>query len=151
LNEEYQITTDLISRAVAIDSGQSLFYINLGHILQEQGKLEESVEVYHQAIHIQPDHADAYSNLILAQDFLLEIGFKEQQAERQKWNQRFILPLANSIRSYPNDRNPERILRIGYVSADFRRHSAAQAFGPLILNYNQAQFDVFCYSGVVGR
>jgi len=73
----------------------------------------------------------------------------EQQIERQKWNQRFILPLADSIQSHPNDRNPQRILRIGYVSADFRQHSAAQGFGQLILNYNQAQFDVFCYSGVV--
>ena len=61
--EEYKIATDLISRAVRIDSDQSLFYINLGNVLQEQGRLEESIEVYQQAIHIQPDHADAYINL----------------------------------------------------------------------------------------
>jgi len=79
----------------------------------------------------------------------LDIGLKEQQIERQKWNQRCILPLANSIQLHPNDRNPDRRLRIGYVSADFKRHSAAQGFGQLILNYNRKQFDVFCYSGVV--
>ncbi|SVB24131.1 uncharacterized protein METZ01_LOCUS176985, partial [marine metagenome] len=181
--EEYKIATDLISRAIGIDSGQSLFYINLGNVLQEQGRLEESIQAYQQAIHLQPDHADAYSNLgivlqkqgrleesiqayqqairiqpehtgaysnlIFAQDFHLDIGLKEQQVERQKWNQRFILPLSGSIQSHPNDRNPDRRLKIGYVSADFKRHSAAQGFGQLILNYNQAQFDVFCYSGVV--
>jgi predicted O-linked N-acetylglucosamine transferase (SPINDLY family) len=117
--------------------------------LQNQGRLEESIQAFQQAIRIQPEHAGAYSNLIFAQDFHLDIGLKEQQVERQKWNQRFILPLANSIQSHPNDRNPERLLRIGYVSADFRRHSAAQGFGQLILNYNQTQFAVFCYSGVV--
>ena len=61
--EEYKIATDLISRAVRIDSDQSLFYINLGNVLQEQGRLEESIEAYQQAIHIQPDNADAYINL----------------------------------------------------------------------------------------
>ena len=56
--EEYKIATDLISRAVAIDSGQSLFYNNLGNVLQEQGRLEESIEAYQQAIHIQTEHAE---------------------------------------------------------------------------------------------
>jgi len=181
--EEYKIATDLISRAVGIDSDQSSFFINLGNVLQEQGRLGESIDAYQQAIRIQPDHADAYSNLgvalekqgrleesiqahqqairiqpehagaysslIFAQDFHLDIDLEEQQIERQKWNQKFILPFANSIQPHPNDRNPERLLRIGYVSADFRRHSAAQGFGQLILNYNQTQFAVFCYSGVV--
>ena len=64
--EEYKIATDLISRAIGIDSGQSLFYINLGNVLQEQGRLEESIQAYQQAIHLQPDHADAYSNLGVA-------------------------------------------------------------------------------------
>ncbi|HIB91872.1 TPA: acetylglucosamine transferase, partial [Candidatus Poribacteria bacterium] len=106
-------------------------------------------QAHQQAIRIQPEHAGAYSSLIFAQDFHLDIDLEEQQIERQKWNQKFILPFANSIQPHPNDRNPERLLRIGYVSADFRRHSAAQGFGQLILNYNQTQFAVFCYSGVV--
>ena len=146
---DYSIATSLITQAIEIDSNQSSFFYNLGNVLQEQGRLGESIDAYQQAIRIQPEHAGAYSNLIFAQDFHLDIGLKEQQVERQKWNQRFILPLANSIQSHPNDRNPERLLRIGYVSADFRRHSAAQGFGQLILNYNQTQFAVFCYSGVV--
>ena len=136
-------------QAIHIQPDHADVYSGLGIVLKKQGRLEESIQAYQQAIRIQPEHTGAYSNLIFAQDFHLDIGLKEQQVERQKWNQRFILPLSGSIQSHPNDRNPERLLRIGYVSADFRRHSAAQGFGQLILNYNQAQFDVFCYSGVV--
>ena len=64
--ENYRIATSLIVQAIEIDSTQSSFFYNLGNALQEQGMLEESIEAYQQAIHIQPDHADAYSNLILA-------------------------------------------------------------------------------------
>lgn len=136
-------------QAIHLRPDYAVVYGNLGTVLQKQGKLEESIKAYQQVIHLQPDDVAGYSNLIFAQDFHLGIDLKEQQIERQKWNQRFILPLADSIQSHPNDRNPQRILRIGYVSADFRQHSAAQGFGQLILNYNQTQFEVFCYSGVV--
>ena len=39
-------------------------------------------------------------------------------------------------------------MRIGYLSADFKRHSAAQGFADLILSYDGKQFQVYCYSGV---
>ena len=37
---------------------------------------------------------------------------------------------------------------MSYVSADFKRHSAAQGFANLILNYDAKQFQVYGYSGV---
>jgi len=136
-------------KAIHIQPDYVKAYSNLGNALKEQGKLEESIQAYQRALTIDPNLFEAHSNLIFAQDFRLDTDLKEQQAKRQKWNQKFILSLANSIQLHPNDRNPDRLLRIGYVSADFKQHSAAQGFGQLILNYNQAQFDIFCYSGVV--
>jgi predicted O-linked N-acetylglucosamine transferase (SPINDLY family) len=35
---------------------------------------------------------------------------------------------------------------IGYVSSDFREHSAAQAFGPTLSNHDRSQVEVVCYS-----
>jgi len=136
-------------KAIEIQPNDPRVYSNLGNSLQTQGRIVDAVNSFRQSLIINPNFIEGHSNLIFAQDFHLDIGLQEQQIERQKWNQRFILPLANSIQSHPNDRNPERRIRIGYVSADFRQHSAAQGFGQLILNYNQTQFDVFCYSGVV--
>ncbi|HIO73633.1 MAG TPA: tetratricopeptide repeat protein [Flavobacteriales bacterium] len=136
-------------KAIEIQPNDPRVYSNLGNSLQTQGRIVDAVNSFRQSLIINPNFIEGHSNLIFAQDFHLDIGLQEQQIERQKWNQRFILPLANSIQSHPNDRNPERRIRIGYVSANFRQHSAAQGFGQLILNYNQTQFDVFCYSGVV--
>ena len=46
---------------------------------------------------------------------------------------------------HANDRTPGRRLRIGYVSADFKWHSACQGFAPLILEHDRDHFDVICY------
>ena len=55
------MTIDLITRAIEIDSNQAPFFLNLGSALQEQGRLEESIQAYHKAIEIQPNYADAYA------------------------------------------------------------------------------------------
>ena len=36
---------------------------NLGNVLQEQGKGEEAVACYRQALHLRPDYAEAHYNL----------------------------------------------------------------------------------------
>jgi predicted O-linked N-acetylglucosamine transferase (SPINDLY family) len=50
---------------------------------------------------------------------------------------------------HDNAADPERRLRIGYVSADFRHHSAAVVFGPVILAHDRDAVEVVCYSGVI--
>ena len=72
----------------------------------------------------------------------------QQQKQRQLWDQRFIQPLQEYHSPHPNQADSERPLRIGYLSADFKRHSAAQGFADLILSYDGKQFQVYCYSGV---
>ena len=60
---ESEIATGLISQAIEIDSNQYVFFNSLGAALQKQGSLEESIQAYQQAIHLQPDHAGACYNL----------------------------------------------------------------------------------------
>ena len=103
---------------------------------------------YNRAIELQPDDAEAYSKLIFTQDFLPSMDLIQQQKQRQLWDQRFIQPLQKYHSPHPNQADSERPLRIGYLSADFKRHSAAQGFAYLILNYDAKQFQVYGYSGV---
>ena len=55
---------------------------------------------------------------------------------------------AGAIAPHLNVPDPERRLRIGYVSADFRRHSAYSVFGPVLEHHDHENFEVVCYSGV---
>jgi predicted O-linked N-acetylglucosamine transferase (SPINDLY family) len=73
----------------------------------------------------------------------------EAFAERRRWNERYGRPAAVHIRPHDNDRDPERRLRVGYVSADFREHSAAMVFGPVVLSHDPAAVEVVCYAGVL--
>src|SRR5439155_11208620 len=47
-----------------------------------------------------------------------------------------------------HDRDPDRRLRIGYVSPDFRRHSVAFFIEPIIAAHDRERVEIFCYSDV---
>lgn len=45
----------------------------------------------------------------------------------------------------PADLCPRRAIRIGYVSADFRRHSVSYFIEPVLTHHDPRQFEIFCY------
>jgi protein O-GlcNAc transferase len=49
--------------------------------------------------------------------------------------------------SWKNRRDPERRLRIGYVSADFRVHSVGYFLSAIFRNHDDAIVQTYCYSG----
>ena len=136
------------NRAIELQPDYAEAYNNRGNALAELGQLEAAMASYDQAIELKPDYVEAYSNLIFSQDFLSSMDLIQQQKERQLWDQRFIQPLPKCHSPHPNHADSERSLRIGYLSADFKRHSAAQGFADLILSYDVKQFQVYCYSGI---
>src|SRR5205085_2065171 len=50
--------------------------------------------------------------------------------------------------THKNDPNPDRKLRIGFMSADFREHSVTHFLLPLFENYDREQLEFVCYAGV---
>ena len=121
---------------------------NLAVALRTQGRIGEAIGAYEQALARAPDDAALHSNLIFSLDFHPATTAASALAERRRWNQRYARRLASRVAPHANAPDPQRRLRVGYVSADFRLHSAAVVFGPVILAHDRAAVEVVCYSGV---
>ena len=65
----------------------------------------------------------------------------------REWNVRHARPLLGPL-EHGNDRNVNRRLRVGYVSPDFRRHSARYFFEPLLARHSKAVVELFAYAEV---
>jgi predicted O-linked N-acetylglucosamine transferase (SPINDLY family) len=119
----------------------------LAQLHSRHGRVEEAISCYDRALAIKPDFADAISNKIFTLDFASDVGVEEQQAARKYWWRQVGAKLADRSRFvHRNDPDPARRLVLGYVSADFRRHSAAAAFRPVLQNHDRTQFEIVCYS-----
>jgi len=119
----------------------------LGQCFERLGRIKEAVASYDAALAIQPDFEPAISNRIFCLDFAEDADFEVLRDARRIWWERIGAPIAASAyRDHPNKPDPDRRLIIGYVSADFRQHSAALAFKPVLLHRDREQFEIICYS-----
>jgi len=63
---KYEIAIDLLNKAIQNDSTRDYLYCNLGSLLKSQGRLDEAVASYRNALAINPDYAEARNNLGIA-------------------------------------------------------------------------------------
>ena len=99
------------------------------------------------ALALRPDFEGAITFRIFVLEFAQGVGIAEQQDARRYWWQHVGAKLASQSKlQHNNSRDPARLIRLGYVSGDFRFHSAALAFRPMLANHNKSQFEVTCYS-----
>jgi predicted O-linked N-acetylglucosamine transferase (SPINDLY family) len=69
--------------------------------------------------------------------------------EHRRWNQQHAEPLKKLIQPHTNNRDPDRRLRVGYVSPDFREHIVGQNLLPLLREHDHQQMEIFCYANLV--
>ena len=123
-------------------------YLNLGGALKDVGRLDEAIAAYRQVLALKPDSPGAHSNLIYTMSYHPGYDSRAIAEELRRWNQQHAEPLKKFIRPHDNERDVERRLRIGYVSADFCSHASAFFFVPLLEHHDAEQVEIFCYAQV---
>ena len=68
------------------------------------------------------------------------------RAEHEAYNA--VVRVTTKPAPHLNDRTPNRRLRIGYVSPDFRDHCQANFLMPLLSNHDHAKFEIFAYGNM---
>jgi predicted O-linked N-acetylglucosamine transferase (SPINDLY family) len=117
---------------------------NLGNALKDLGRLDDAVAAYETAIRLKPDYADAHSNLMMCLHYQPEIDGSSILEEARRFGARF--DETPTPRSYSNSAAPDRRLRIGYVSGDFKRHPVGYFLSRVLTNHDRTVAEVFCYS-----
>ena len=133
-------------RALSIDRN---FHAARGYLdtaLDDAGRYEELEAVYREAIELRPDDPLAQSVLLFNMQFWPRVSASDILAEARAWNVRHARPLTLQAVPHESDRSPERRLRIGYVSPDFRDHVLSRFSIPLLRNHDHGQFEIYCYS-----
>src|SRR6185369_12565150 len=116
--------------------------------LDEAGRHIELEAVNREAIALRPDDPLAHSVLLFNMQFWPHVSASDILAEARAWNARHARQLTAQALPHRNERSPERRLRIGYVSPDFKSHAMSLFAIPLLENHDHGQFEIFCYSSV---
>jgi predicted O-linked N-acetylglucosamine transferase (SPINDLY family) len=126
-------------------SDWSVPHYNLGVTLQSQGRLVEARACIEHALALNPDDPVAYSTYVGSLHYDPEASPALLLAEHRRWAERQASRLPEAP-AHANDPDPERRLRVGYVSPDFRNHAAAFFLEPLLTHHDPGRVETVCYA-----
>jgi predicted O-linked N-acetylglucosamine transferase (SPINDLY family) len=119
---------------------------NLAGAWRMLGDMQRAVAGYRHALALDPQSIAARSNLLASLNFLPEISTAELLAEHRRFGEGLEAPLRARWRGHTNPRDPDRRLRVGYLSGDFREHAMAFSIAPVLAHCDAARFETLCYA-----
>lgn len=164
-------------QALEIDPRNVSALNNLGSVLSRQEHNLEAIECLKLALELKPDSAAAFSNLAFvfakqgnhsdvldllytattldpayASNYLFMLSKDPSVTpaqvfqEHRQWGQ----ALEESVNAFVHEKSadPNRRLRIGYVSPDFRQHVVAKYIRPVLQQHDCKAVETFCYAEV---
>ena len=147
LFERFGRTSEAIAsclRALALRPDYAEAHHNLANALKSQGRHDEALAHLREALRLKPDFSEAHSSLLFSLCYPAGLDPARIFSEHLAFGSAHRFPAP----PHDNDPSPERTLRIGYLSADFRAHAVARFIEPVLRHHDRALFQVYCYANV---
>ena len=133
-------------RALEIKPDYALAYNNLANTFKDCGMLDEAISHYRRAVELDSDYPDAFSNLLLTLQYRPGVTPGDVAETHAVYQQRYAAPLRTTWKPHQNARDPEKRLRLGFVSCDFSRHPVGYHLLPVVENLDKQTAEVVCYN-----
>ncbi|HET9580326.1 MAG TPA: tetratricopeptide repeat protein [Usitatibacter sp.] len=144
--EEPGRALDCYRRALALKPGMAEVHVGIAGALGAQGKVREAIASTRQAIALFPQAAAWHSALLAHLMLHAEVTPGECARSHFEFASRFEQPLRAAWRPHGNDRDPERRLKVGFVSGDLWDHPVTRFIEPVWQALPRSSIDLHVYS-----
>jgi protein O-GlcNAc transferase len=134
-------------RAAELDPTASGVWNNLGNVEKYLGNLREGIACYDRAVACDPDNAALHSNALISLYYDTSTSHEEMYARHTAWAERHAARFYPRSRSWRNARDPDRRLRIGYVSEGFDGRVLGHFLRSVFPHHDRQQVSTYGYSG----
>ena len=132
-------TLDVANKSLA------LTLTTLGTTYKSLGRMDDAISVLKRALSLDPAQALTYNNLLVTMIYAESVSPEQLFEESCNFGELIANPLIRN-RPFINDKNPDRKLRVGYISPDFRNHAVNYFSEPLLTLHDSKKFEIFAYS-----
>ncbi len=136
--------------AVALEPDSAKIRCNFGVALQGHGKVAEAIEQFQESLRLDPTLKGPHSNALYAMHYTRDASPEKVFEAHRQWAKQHAAHVPVK-RDHLNVRNPERKLRIGFVSADLINHPVGRFMLPLFQLRDAEQFDFIGFSGAANE
>jgi len=137
-------------KALALNPDHHEALYNLGLALSGLGQMDDALASFHQALAIKPDYVDSMSSILVTMPLMSNFSADEVFAEAKRTGAALEAPFKDHHRHHrhANDTDPDRILRIGYLSPNFSGHVLAPYMEPVLKAHRRDRMSVHVYAHV---
>ncbi len=132
--------------AVEAEPENAYYWAFLGRDLTVVGQLTEGVDCLRRAAEMMPADPQFRASYLWTLNYLPEMTPEKIGQAYGQWGDDFASPSFPA--TYDLDKDPERRLRVGYLSPDFCRHSVAYYIEPVLDGHDRQQVELFGYGNV---
>lgn len=143
--DQFDRALESFEQALAIDARCSAALDGKATVQKTRGQLPEAISTYRLALEVEPSNIAAFQNLLFTLLCAGDVGDAEILDWHRRFASQFEQPLRDQHGGYKNTREPQRRLRIAYLSADLRDHVTGRCMAPLLKRHDKKNFDVYCY------
>lgn len=123
--------------------------VNLGNLYLLSGRAYKAQETYSHACHLKPVNHEAGSNMLMSLNYTSQhsdIDIFERHTLWAKQIEEGVQRLSST-----DTKNTKTILKIGYVSPDFKDHSVAYFIEGILRHSDKEVIENYCYSDVINK
>lgn len=135
-----------LRRVIALDSKLFLAYRMLGNILHREGRVAEMLQICRDGRARHPERFDLESFELFLLNFAEEISDDAMFERHRAFGERLEAACPPRFEPALENRDPDRRLRVGYVSGDFNYHPVGLFMLPVLERHDRSRFEVYCYA-----
>jgi predicted O-linked N-acetylglucosamine transferase (SPINDLY family) len=130
-------------QAVPDDPGLAEF---LAQSLRDQGQIDASLAEYRRAVDLHPELPGLHSGYLHSMHYDPRATEADLLKAHAAWNEVHAAQFREEWEEWTNDRDPERPLRLGFVSADFNFHPVGCFLVSVLEQLTAHGWPTICYS-----
>jgi len=142
----YDEAEDWLRRAEAMDDSLATVHAALGSLYLKSGRHSEARSAYEAASARDPGRQVTGSSPLFALNFRSDVPAETVFDEHVRVGTHLTRTGGIPFTSWTCAAQSDRLLRIGYVSADFRKHPIGLFIRPVLALHDREHFEVHCYS-----
>jgi len=146
-NNELDLAQETFREVLKLNPSDAVAYSQLGRILCRTGRVEEGLQNFQSASRLNPNDPK----------YLQRLAYWSNYSDKKTTQANSLLAKLWATRAFPNSdqgsdswrfANPNKPLKIGFLSSDFCKHAISFFITPLLKHINRDGFKVIAYSNV---
>lgn len=122
---------DNFQTAIKLQPERIDFYCSICNVYREMGDINNSIDIARKGCAIDPKHMGIHSLLLFSLSHSLDVTKDIFFQEHLNFGKKFKFFTDDKNPVFTNDKNQNKILKIGIVSADLRNHAVSSFFEPI--------------------